>query len=157
MILHLLQFNVDISYKCSYRYIKPRVNFITDFAIAIQFQWKIAFNVTPLKHIISLQNFAHAMTAQLSCPHVRDFIAITSLHLEWKQNHISIEFELQCNNLLSNGLQDNIAGTMHLTYSATLMGDILLKCLHLLDWNTFPNIQLIIIQQLDDDLAPDIG
>ena len=55
---------------------------------------EIGFSVTPLYGIISLQNFARATTAQLSC-HMQNFISMTSLQLEWEQKQISIEFELR--------------------------------------------------------------
>ena len=45
-------------------------------SIVIKIRRKIGFNVTPLKGIVSLQNFAHATTAQLSC-HVQNSIVIT--------------------------------------------------------------------------------
>ena len=62
----------------------------------------LSFSVTPLYGIISLQNFAHAMTAQLSC-HVQNLIAIISPSYGWEQNEISFEFELRWKNRLWNG------------------------------------------------------
>ena len=62
------------------------------------------FSVTPLLGIISLQNSAHATTVQLSC-HVRNFIAIASLQLEWEQDEISIEIELRWKNRSWHGPQ----------------------------------------------------
>ena len=52
--------------------------------IVIQIWWKIIFVVTLSWVIISLQNLAHATTAQLC--HVRNFIAVTSLQLWREQN-----------------------------------------------------------------------
>ena len=62
------------------------------------------FSVTPVWDTISLQNSAHATTAQLPC-HVRNFIAITLIHLGWEKNDISIEFELRWKHLSWNGPQ----------------------------------------------------
>ena len=42
-------------------------HFRNGFSIVIQIRWQIGFSVIPMKRIISLQNFEHAMTAQLSC------------------------------------------------------------------------------------------
>ena len=54
---------------------------------------EIGFSVTPLWGIISLQNVAHGMTAQLSC-HVQNFVVITSLQFgrmrEWNFHWIGI-------------------------------------------------------------------
>ena len=47
-------------------------HFTNDFSIVIQIQWKIGFSVTSMLSIISLQNFAHATSAQLSW-HVQNF------------------------------------------------------------------------------------
>ena len=78
--------------------------FHNDFSFVIKIRREIVFSVTPLKEIISLQNFAHAMTAQLSC-HVQNFIVITWLQLGWEQNEISIGFELWWKNRSRNELQ----------------------------------------------------
>ena len=61
---------------------KTKANFTNDYSILIQIWWKINFSVTPLQGtIISLQNFAHGMTAQLWC-HVQNFIVITTKNLD---------------------------------------------------------------------------
>ena len=75
------------------------------FSIMILFQWKICFNVTPLLSMILLQIFANAMTAQMSC-HAQNLIMINSQQYGWKQNVISIEFEIWREKLLWNGPQD---------------------------------------------------
>ena len=61
------------------------------FSIVIQIQWKINCSVTPLLGIISVQNFAHAMIAQLSC-HVQNFIA-TWMRVGWIFNQIWISVD----------------------------------------------------------------
>ena len=80
-----------------------------NFSIVIQIWWKIGFSITPLWSTISLQNFAHTMTAQLSC-HVQNFIVITLLQFEWEQNEISMEFESWWKNHSWNGPQINVRG-----------------------------------------------
>ena len=74
-----------------------RVHFTNNFSTVIQIRWKIGFSVTPLLGIISLQNFAHATTATMSC-HEQNFIAITLPQLGWLQKEIPIKFELQWKN-----------------------------------------------------------
>ena len=69
---------------------------------SIQILGKIRFSMTPLWDKKSLRNFAHITTAQISY-HVQSFIVITSLHLVWQQNDISIEYELRWKNCLWNG------------------------------------------------------
>ena len=68
---------------------RTRGLFHEQFSVVVQIWLKICFNVTPSWGIISLQNFAHATAAPLSC-HVQHFIAITLLQLGWEQNEISI-------------------------------------------------------------------
>ena len=59
---------------------RDRAYFTNDFFIVIQIRWTTGFSVTLLYGIMSLQNFEHAATAQLSC-HVQNSIATTSLAL----------------------------------------------------------------------------
>ena len=63
----------------------PGTHFTIDFLIVIQIQWYIGLSVTPLWCIISLQNVAHATTAQLLC-HVQNAIVVILLLLRWEQN-----------------------------------------------------------------------
>ena len=49
-----------------------------------QIQWKFYFIVIPFFTMISLQIFAHLLTAQLSC-HVLKFVEISSLKVGWDQ------------------------------------------------------------------------
>ena len=69
--------------------LRSAAHFTNNFTIVIHIRWKNSFSVSPLWGMISLQNFAHATTAQLSC-HVQNFIVITSTHFGW-ENEISIE------------------------------------------------------------------
>ena len=86
--------------------------FSNDFCIIFhQIRWNIGFSVTQLQGIIWLQNFAHSMTAQLSC-HVQNLIMITALQLEWEQNEISVESEIQWQNLSWSGLLGPISITL---------------------------------------------
>ena len=86
----------------------PGAHFMNYFFI-IQIWQKICFSITPLKGIISLRNFAHGTTTQLSC-HVQNFIAIVSFKLGWKQNLIS---DYDGKNLSSNAPQyDDVPVTM---------------------------------------------
>ena len=62
-------------------------------------------NWFPFNSIVSLQNFAHATTAQLSY-HVQILIAITYIQIRWEQNEFSIEFELRWKNCSWNGPLD---------------------------------------------------
>ena len=78
---------------------KSGAHFTNDFPSKFKMQWKICWSVKSLQQIISLQNFAHAMAAHLSCQ-VLTFKMITSLQLGWQQNKISINFELQLNECL---------------------------------------------------------
>ena len=64
-------------------------NFADNFFIIIQTRWQFQFAVIPFVINISLQTFAHAMTAQLSC-HVQNFAAICPSKLEWQQNKMGI-------------------------------------------------------------------
>ena len=50
---------------------------------------------------MSLQNVAHALTAQLSC-YGQNFIAINLLEFGWEQNQISIELESRWKNRSCN-------------------------------------------------------
>ena len=82
-----------------------RAYFMYDFSIVIQIGWKIGFST--LYSVISLPNFAHATTAQLSC-HVQNFIAITPSKPGWEQNKMYIEFKLLWKNHPWNGPQDEV-------------------------------------------------
>ena len=93
----------------------PGAHFMNDFAIVIQILWKTGFSVTPLYGVISLQNFTHGTTAQLSC-HVQNFITITSLQLIWGQNEFSSNLKLWWENRSWNGSQ---AGPQPLSLFAT--------------------------------------
>ena len=59
-----------------------------------QIWWKVCFTVICILEVRWLQNFAHAMTAQLSW-HVQNLVAATWSNIDWEQNDISIKFELQ--------------------------------------------------------------
>ena len=74
--------------------------------------------------IISLQNFAHAITAQLSCQ-VQKYIATTSLRLGWKQNEISIEFEIWWKNHSAPGMLPRACGTLE--HTCTSKSELYLK------------------------------
>ena len=79
----------------------PGANFINDFFHHNQNLMGNWNSLTPLLGIISIQNFAHTTTAQLSC-HVQHFIAITSILIGWKPNEISIKSVLWWKNHLWN-------------------------------------------------------
>ena len=70
-----------------------RVHFFNGFSIAIQIRWKFHFSLTPILITWSLQNFEHAMTAQLSW-HVQNIVAIWWPLMELQKN---VEFELRWN------------------------------------------------------------
>ena len=72
---------------------RPGGQFTNNFFIKIQIQQKLGFIVIPFLVMISLQNFAHATTAQLSW-HVYKFVAIALLEFGWAQNEIFKEFKL---------------------------------------------------------------
>ena len=82
------------------------------FSIVIQIQWKIGLSVTPSLGTISLQNFAHATTVQLSC-HVQNFIVFTLTQIWWEQNEISIKLQLLLIICLWNGPQNYVTIRRH--------------------------------------------
>ena len=61
----------------------------------MEIRWKICFNVIPFLVMILLQTFAHATTAQRSCPVQKRIVVIASLYFGGKRNEISITFELR--------------------------------------------------------------
>ena len=63
--------------------------FTNDFLPAIQIRWKLCIAVILWLAIRSIQMYAHATTAQLSC-HVQNFAAITVLESRWERIEISI-------------------------------------------------------------------
>ena len=63
---------------------------------------KIIFVVIESWVIVSLHNFAHVMTAQLSW-HVQRFVVINTLQFGLKQNDISVKFELRVKSTYWNG------------------------------------------------------
>ena len=74
--------------------VKPKIwtwdPFHERFSIVIQIRWKIVIGVTPLFGIITLQNFTHATTAQLSY-HVQNLLTI---FINWGESRIKYPFNL---------------------------------------------------------------
>ena len=68
-------------------------HFTDHFSMVIQLCSKFGFTLNPFQVIISLQNFAYSTRAQLSC-HEQHLVSIAGIELWWKQNDISVEFEL---------------------------------------------------------------
>ena len=68
-------------------------HFTDDFPITIKLRWKIFFTVIPSQAKLSLQIFAHATTAELSC-HMQNMLAISSVEFAWEQHECSVTLKL---------------------------------------------------------------
>ena len=77
---------------------------LTIFPSQFKSQWKFDFVLNQILKNRSLQNFAHDMTAVLSC-HVQKFVVIYWPRTEWHQHENSIKIELWVKNREWDGSQ----------------------------------------------------